>query len=609
MRVPVSLLLVALLLSGCRAGGDKAGGRQASKGVVLTLAIGADSTEVSGFAGEVNRFSGGALRIRVVPNWRYGQSAYEQALVSDVRSGKADLGAVGARVWDTFGVRGFRALVAPFLIDSYTLQNRVLRGPISGELLADLRPLGLAGLALLPGPLRRPAGAERPLLSPSNYARLRIGVQPSSVANATIRTLGAVPVAYPSNIPAKGVGGVESHITAIQNTHEDLYVRYLTTNVVLWPRPLVVFGTKRTLARLTPAARSALQRAAADDVSRETAYLIAYERSATANECVLRRLRFVSASAGQRTALRDAVAPVYTRLERDPRTRRLIAEIAMVSTRVGAATSSVPRCRGIIAGRSTKATTILDGAYSSTVRPADLPPPERVGEQDGTWQIVLDRGQFRLSERSRTADWVANGDAAIVGDTMTWHFANVEDWGPHGAPDGVPASIGDEVAFRWRKHHGKLTLTALATTALPGLVSQPLTRSGDAPGQEPLQNAAPLQGVWLSNATAADVISHHDDAGGIADNTGPCTLLSTGADAAGRKTPPTASTGELAPAGSPATLSSSTRRAPTKEARPSRSICTGACTTTAFRSRKRPARLRTPGPTTLGAKSADWLAP
>ena len=128
---------------------------------------------------------------------------YENGLIGDVRAGKADLGVVGSRAWDSVGVTSLRALVAPLLIDSYSLQDRVLRSPLIPEMLKGLRPLGLVGVGILPGALRNPVGITHPLLAPSDYAGLRIGVQQSRVASATMRALGATPVWFPAGGPVR----------------------------------------------------------------------------------------------------------------------------------------------------------------------------------------------------------------------------------------------------------------------------------------------------------------------------------------------------------------------------------------------------------------------
>ena len=96
--------------------------------------------------------------------WRLHQVDFETGLIGDVRAGKADLGAAGSEAWASVGVNSFRALNAPLLINSYALQDRVLRSPVIGQMLQGLRPLGLVGIGVLPGPLRKPLGISRPLL-------------------------------------------------------------------------------------------------------------------------------------------------------------------------------------------------------------------------------------------------------------------------------------------------------------------------------------------------------------------------------------------------------------------------------------------------------------
>jgi TRAP-type C4-dicarboxylate transport system substrate-binding protein len=213
-----ALLAGLALIAGCAGPGwDKAGGIQARKPVVLTLAtFMAGSVELEGFAGQVQRLSAGAMRIDIESRWRQGQVGFETGLIGDVRAGKADLGVAGSEAWASAGVTSFRALDAPLLIDSYALQEQVVRSPVTGHMLDGLRPLGLAGIGVLPGPLRKPLGIARPLLTPSDYARLTIGVQQSLVADATIRALGARPAWFASEGPVTGLGGMEQQISQIQ---------------------------------------------------------------------------------------------------------------------------------------------------------------------------------------------------------------------------------------------------------------------------------------------------------------------------------------------------------------------------------------------------------
>jgi hypothetical protein len=129
--------LVLVASAACEASGlNKAGGNQARQTVVLTLASPSGiSGDLDGFVAQVRRLSAGTMRIDIKSRWRIHQVDFGTGLIGDVRTGKADLGVVGAEVWDSVGVSSFRALDTPFLVDSYALQDRVVRNPMMGEML------------------------------------------------------------------------------------------------------------------------------------------------------------------------------------------------------------------------------------------------------------------------------------------------------------------------------------------------------------------------------------------------------------------------------------------------------------------------------------------
>ena len=265
----VLFLAVALGAAACAGGGgDKAGGgpepvaqapaRPVGKPVTLTL-VAVDSLWAEEFAAAVSRLSGGSIRIRT----RFGGSAildYERTLVGHVRAGRADLASVGARAWDRMGVRSFQGLVAPLVVDSLELEQRVLERPGARQALAGVEPLGLVGLAVLPGPLRRPFGLSRPLLGPDDYRGATVGIRLGRVADSTLRALGAAPKGY--RIGALGrVDGAELDAATIQNNRYDVPGAAVTANVALWARPETIVISSTAFARLAPAQRAVLRRA------------------------------------------------------------------------------------------------------------------------------------------------------------------------------------------------------------------------------------------------------------------------------------------------------------------------------------------------------------
>ena len=162
-------MAAATLAGGCSLGGDsdRAGGERRPDPVVLTLANHEDSTlDLQEFALAVQRLSQGSLRIEFKNRWRESEVDYEPRTIEDVRDGKTDLAKVSARAFDVVGVNSLQPLVAPFAVDSYALQREVLLGGMTPRMLAGVERLDLVGIALLPGELRRPLGASRPLVGP-----------------------------------------------------------------------------------------------------------------------------------------------------------------------------------------------------------------------------------------------------------------------------------------------------------------------------------------------------------------------------------------------------------------------------------------------------------
>src|SRR5215469_18736425 len=423
---PVVLLAAIAVLAGCGSPGlDKAGDSQARDPVVLTLAnFNGDTGELDWLQGAVWRLSRGTMRIDIEYRWRRGQVKAENGLIADVRAGKADLGVVGSRAWDSVVVDNFRALGAPLLIDSYALQERVLRSPMIGQMLGGLGPLGLAGIGLLPGPLRKPLGITRPLLTPADYAGLKIGVQQSRVADATMNALGATPVWFPGAGPITGFGGVEQQISSIAGNQYDRAGKYLTANVNLWPRPLVLFANGNTWARLTTAQRHILSQAVTDDQPAETNFLRGDERTSIAILC-RRGLPFLDASPADLAALRRAVQPVYAQLERDPQTRRYISQIEAMRRRTPAepAPGCAPATR--LAGRAGP----LDGVWRFTVTAAELraagvPQGDIVPENYGRFTMIIDRGRFAYQQEDRQACTWAYGTIAVKGNAIEELFTD-----------------------------------------------------------------------------------------------------------------------------------------------------------------------------------------
>jgi TRAP-type C4-dicarboxylate transport system substrate-binding protein len=450
---------------------DKAGGQPAGKPAVLTLASHDYSDPWSeAFVAAVDRLAGGQVRVDVKNGWRYHDIEAETGTIADVQHGDVDLALVGARAWDDAGVRSFRGVVAPFLVDNLTLQQRVVESPIAQRMLDGVRPLGLVGLALLPGGLRRPLGVSRALRGPSDYLRAVIGIRPGGVARATFRALGGSARGFPA-LPTglTGLDGAESDVTTILNNRYDLAARALTANVVLWPRATTLVVNEEVFDRLSTEQQELLRRAGHEAIEPLLDSTASDERASLEELCEAGKLPLVTASAAARVALRRAAEPVYQRLERDPVTRDVIAEIKALRT--GPAASVAPlRCRK--ATPKTTSPSPVDGRWQVELSRDDLlaagAAEEQVPVVRGRWTIEFGAGRLR----GRTSDGAGEFDGTYAVDGKTLRFT---------AGSCVPSGLctpGEVQDLTWSVYRDTLTLGRLRRFAWPLLVSKRWTKEG-----------------------------------------------------------------------------------------------------------------------------------
>ena len=419
--------------SGCSGGSaNKAGGRGPETPLVLVMANGnAVPAELQPFVDAVGRLSRGSVQIKLRNRWREGERDYEAGIIRDIRAGKADLGWVGSRAWDSVGDTRFDALDAPFLIDSYELEEKVLQGRIPLRMLRSLSPFGLSGLGVLPGPMRKPLAVSRALLVPGEFRGLKIGIAESSLARETLRALGAAPRAMPSGGPITGLDGAEVHIASIYGNDYELRAKYLSVNVNLWPRPLVLFMSKRRFTELTPSERKLLLNAARKAVPATLASVRGLEQDDASALC-RRGLRFATATPADLVQLREAVAPVYARLERERATRSFITSINAMRATLSEPSASLPPCAR---EPTPSASLIPNGRYENTmtrvdVRRARVPSGDPIYRQLPTHHtLVLRSGAFFLYDRFRSGrtDVGMSGGYSVYRDRIVFTSSDGED--------------------------------------------------------------------------------------------------------------------------------------------------------------------------------------
>jgi TRAP-type C4-dicarboxylate transport system substrate-binding protein len=390
------LAVLALAVTACSgSSSDKAGGVEKQEPVVLKFANvnGVTEPQLQVFAEEVIRRSGGTLRIQFKPEWRGGDPDAEVGTIEDVKAGKVDMAWVGARVFDRLGVRDFQALLAPLLVDSYDLEGRVFESRIPASMVDGVEELGVVGIGVLPGPMRKVLGIRHPFVEPSDFEGQVIGGSKNELSVRTYRALGATIKALIPGGPLEGLDAAEQQLGAIWGNRYNKHAKYVGANVNLWPRPLVIVAGKKVLASLTPKLQAVLREAATAAVPEALSAARAEDDDATLQLC-RRGVAFTIASQSELADLRTALEPVYAALEADPETKSKIEAITNLKTEV-AASAEAPACTST--EPPAKESRIPDGTYETTVTEADYRKAglsEEVGANPGVFRMIFDAGEL-----------------------------------------------------------------------------------------------------------------------------------------------------------------------------------------------------------------------
>src|SRR5918994_1159510 len=138
------------------------------------------------------------------------------------------------------------ALVLPFLFRSTDHAHGFLEGPIGEEILGKLEAHGFVGLAFYDSGARSFYNAVRPIRTPDDLKGLRIRVQPSDLAIAMVKALGAVPVPLPYGQVATGlstglIDGAENNWPSYVSTgHYRAAPHYALTEHTMGPEVLAM---------------------------------------------------------------------------------------------------------------------------------------------------------------------------------------------------------------------------------------------------------------------------------------------------------------------------------------------------------------------------------
>ena len=421
---PVVALTAAAVLaaSGCQAR-DRAGGQADVEVKELTFATTSDAPpQIKAWANEVDQLSNGTLKITFVKDARAGQPEFEAGTIADVSAGKVDMAWVGARAFDQAGVTSFQALLAPLVIDNLELQGKVFDAGIPQEMLSELDELDLVGIGALPGPMRKVLGIRKPFTKPGDFAATVVGIQDSVVADQTFHALGATAKPVPPEAKLDGLDAYEQQLASIHGNQYADDAKFVTGNLNMWPRPLVIIANHASYDRLTEDQRDIMAAAAKDAV----AVAMEAERAADANAATAlckAGLTFAQSSDADLQAFQKALAPVYAAIRKDTANAAWLDRIAGIK-------QSLHRAP--------------DGAQCSDVA-ADQPQASRY---DGTYQMSVVWPKVKGANARCVGGAEAGPDGAIY--DMVFEKGILRVWLRVGGPD-AERELGLEVPYQFFK--------------------------------------------------------------------------------------------------------------------------------------------------------------
>jgi hypothetical protein len=333
----------------------------------------------------------------------------------------------------------------------------VLKSEVAERALAGTEEIGMIGLALLPGELRRPVGLTRALAAPEDYRGARVYTREGKVAAATLEAFGAQPAHGPTEKWFEGVDGTEVHLGAVRGQPEVARQdARITSNVVLWAQPTAIVMNKGSFDELSGDQQRALREASAeafDERNREASNL----RDEDLQVVCGMDPKLVEATPSQREALEAAVEPVYQMIERSPGNAEAIAQIRELK---GDAEPDTVDCGGTSEPASDGQTqeAQLEGTFRTTLTEDELansPLLHDAGEvSDENWgelTLKLSDGRVRYTIENNRADWEASGTYTTDGDVIKMQFD----------------SIGETWGFRWSLYRGTLKLERDETLGVP----------------------------------------------------------------------------------------------------------------------------------------------
>jgi len=257
------------------------------------------------------KYTAGKVTIEVYPNSTLYKDKEE---LEALQLGAVQMLAPSNSKFGPIGVKEFEVFDLPYLLPDKTALRRVTEGPLGKNMLKQLEPKGMTGLAYWDNGFKV-MSANKPLRMPADYKGLKFRIQSSKVLEAQFRALGATPqvMAFGEVYQALQTGVVDGQ----ENTPSNMYtqkmheVQKYTTLTNHGYIGYVVVVNKKFWDGLPGDVRGQLEKAMAE----ATAY--ANEISEVENKEALEEMKksgkteIIVPTAAETEAMRKAMEPIY----------------------------------------------------------------------------------------------------------------------------------------------------------------------------------------------------------------------------------------------------------------------------------------------------------
>jgi tripartite ATP-independent transporter DctP family solute receptor len=271
--------------------------------------------------------TGGRHEIKVFHSRQLGE---EKETIEQTRAGAIDLNRTNVALIGNF-VPAMNVLAMPFLFRSIEHMQKVLDGPIGGEILNSFEPYGFVGLAFYDSGARSIYNGVRPVRSIKDLQGLRIRVQQSQLMSQMMRALDAEPVELPygqvlTGLATRLIDGAENNWPSFVTTDHYKHAGFYTlTEHTMSPEVLVI--SLKAWQSLSAQDRTIFREAAqrSRGFMREKWRDLEERSQAKAEAAGVRVIRDID-----HKPFEDAMAPIYARAARDPAAAALIERIRKV---------------------------------------------------------------------------------------------------------------------------------------------------------------------------------------------------------------------------------------------------------------------------------------